>query len=96
MFSCSKDDDNSSEATGYIIVDNQEYILTSGYLFADGETGEGSGVYKFKVSLSTYKTLDGFYNISNVNDPSNTLTSDIRANFDIFSSNSNKLENGNY
>jgi len=96
VFSCSKDDDGTSKATGYINIENQEYVLTSGYIYELGETEEGSGVYKFSVSLSTYKTLDGVYIISNVNDPSDTLTRDIRANFDIFSSNSNKLENGNY
>ncbi|MDT0295222.1 hypothetical protein ACFQ3R_03095 [Mesonia ostreae] len=96
IISCSKDDDNSSEATGYIIVDNKEYVLTSGDLFEYGETEQGSGVYKFSVSLSTYESLDGFYLVSNINDPSDTLTKDIRAKFDIFSSDNQKLNNGNY
>ena len=90
MFSCSKDDDNSTEATGYVNINNKEYILTTAYMYEYGEVGEESGVYRHSLLLNTFPGIYG----SGTN--LDTITKDIEVRLSLYSSSDKKLENGNY
>jgi len=90
IFSCNKDDDNSTETFGYVSINNKEYILTSGEMFQYGEVGEESGVYRHSLLLSTFP---GIYGSGTDLD---TITKDIAVRLSLCSSSDKKLENGNY